>query len=393
MSESIQLMMKDTVVLEFDFDNAVYDVKCENLLPFDLRNRIQQVGELPYPATKYEVTQMMLKQRKNYEAVIWFLSNRVLPITRENAKKVYALFNYEQVQGEIAKAKIAIACRALSLQDNYWLRTASSQTSWNEVNLRNRSLSEAVAQVSLHGTSFTLTNKKEEATRTPELTGQGSYAKAWVREPDGLYLYKRGSNGVMESKIEVMVSNLLDNCNVDHLKYEAAESNGEYVCKCKCMTDSTVSILSGMDFDAYCNRLGINSREEALRIDPDGIYRMWIVDYLISNRDRHGLNWGFFYNCDTMEILGCHPLYDHNNSFDIAFMQDKNAEYLYDNRMTMREAAEIALRKVDFHFYRGFTREDFLTERQYKSFTERASELGISVIPEGSSRNPELMTI
>lgn len=59
-----------------------------------------------------------------------------------------------------------------------------------------------------------------------------------------------------------------------------------------------------------------------MRIDADSIYKVFIIDYLISNRDRHGGNWGFFYNCNTMEILGCHPLFDHNNAFDRALMQD-----------------------------------------------------------------------
>ena len=90
-----------------------------------------------------------------------------------------------------------------------------------------------------------------------------------------------------------MVSNLLDNCNVKHLKYEAGVSNDEYVCKCKCMTDDTISILSGMDFDMYYNHHDMNARAEALKVDLESIYKMWIVDYLISNRDRHVLNWGF----------------------------------------------------------------------------------------------------
>lgn len=41
---------------------------------------------------------------------------------------------------------------------------------------------------------------------------------------------------------------------------------------------------------------------------------MWIVDFLISNRDRHGQNWGFYYDTETMEILGCRPLFDHYQS-------------------------------------------------------------------------------
>lgn len=66
---------------------------------------------------------------------------------------------------------------------------------------------------------------------------------------------------------------------------------------------------------------------------------MFIVDYLVSNRDRHGMNWGFYYNCDTMKILSCHPLYDHNNSF-----------------------------------------EDFLVESHYESFKKRAETLGLNVL-------------
>lgn len=178
MAANIQLMLKDTVVMEINFDEVLYDVKKPELLPFELRWCIQDIGEVRSNLSKYEVTQMLVKQRKNYDAIIGYLANRVLPITRENAKKVYNLFNFEQVQGEPAKARIAIICRALSLQDNFGLRVDNSSAAWDSVNLRKISLSEAVAQVSLHGTSFTLTNKKEEAMRTPELTGQGSYAKA-----------------------------------------------------------------------------------------------------------------------------------------------------------------------------------------------------------------------
>ena len=385
MSRNLLLMMKNEQVMKINLDTAMYEVIDERLVPFTLQGKIREPLPEKNSYSKYEMTQMLIIQRKNYDAFLSFLSSRVLPITRANAKKIYGLFGFEQLQSESSKAKIAIVCRALSLQDNYWIKMEGDSTKWEDVCLRHVSLSEAVAQVSLHGSSLTLTNKKEEAMRTPELTGQGAYAKAWVREPDGLYLYKKGANGVMESKIEVMVSNLLDNCNVDHLKYEAGESNGEYICKCKCMTDDTISILSGMDFDTWCNIRGLDSRKEALKIDPESIYKMWIVDYLISNRDRHGLNWGFFYNCDTQEILGCHPLYDHNNSFDIPLMQNKDAEYLYDSSMTMKQAAMKAMENVDFHFYREPVRSDFLTDRQYQSYMDRARDIGIKVVPKSSS--------
>lgn len=290
------------------------------------------------------------------------------------------MFGFAQSQDEFSRARIALVCRALSLQDNYWLKLEDDTVVWKDVCLRNVHLNEAIAQVSLRGTAFSIQNKKEEALRCPELSGQGAYAKAWLREEDGLYLHKTGSKGVMESKIEVMVSRLLDNCNVRHLEYTASEAFDGYTCKCKCMTDDKISILLGMDFDGYCNRLDKDPRREAIRIDSDLIYKMMIVDYLIANPDRHGMNWGFFYDCDTMEVLGCHPLYDHNNSFDIDYIRDPDVRYLYDESKSMRDWAKYAMSKVDFHFFREPVRDDFLTERQFKEFSRRASEIGVRVV-------------
>lgn len=375
------LMMKDIPVMRINTDTATYEVLDEKHLPFIMQGTIRPVPSFASVKTQYDDTQRQIAIHHNYDVLQRFLASRILPITRENAKKVYNALGLTQLQDDRSKVLVSLCCRALSLQDNYWVKMSDDSVPWDKVDLRKNHLSEAIAQVSLHGSSLTLRDRKSEMMHTPELTGQGAYAKAWFELDQGLCLLKRGANGVTEAKIEVMVSDLLDNCNVDHLHYFGSESNGEYVCACKCMTTDKISILSGIDFDAYCNHHGINSREEAIRIDAEAIYKMWIVDYLISNRDRHGMNWGFFYDCDSMEIIGCHPLYDHNNAFDIPLMQDDDATYLYDDSRTMKQAAEYAMSKVDFHFYREFVREDFLTQRQYDSFTRRAKQLGIKVIP------------
>lgn len=112
------------------------------------------------------------------------------------------------------------------------------------------------------------------------------------------------------------------------------------------------------------------------RIDRESIYKMWIVDFLISNRDRHGQNWGFFYDMDTMKILGCHPLFDHNKAFEKEYMKDLDAPYQF-GEMTIRQAALKAMGEVDFRFTAPVTREDFITERQYLSFKKRAGCLGL----------------
>lgn len=191
-------------------------------------------------------------------------------------------------------------------------------------------------------------------------------------------LYKLGANGSTESRIEVMCSNLLDKMNVEHVHYEAGQDEDQYVCMCPCMTTEREAVLTGMEFISYCNVNGIDADARMMEIDGESIYKMWIVDFLISNRDRHGQNWGFYYDTETMAILGCHPLFDHNNAFDIDFMRDMDAPYQF-GEMTIRQAAKKAMEKVDFHFTAPITRADFITDRQYQSFCKRAKCLGLKM--------------
>lgn len=115
------------------------------------------------------------------------------------------------------------------------------------------------------------------------------------------------------------------------------------------------------------------------KIDKDNLYKMWIVDYLICNRDRHRQNYGFYYRPDTMEIIGMHPLFDHNNAFDLEYMKDREAAYQF-RGLSIREAAKYAIGRVDLHFELPFFQSDFLTERQYKEFMWRAKDLGIKTV-------------
>jgi len=146
-------------------------------------------------------------------------------------------------------------------------------------------------------------------------------------------------------------------------------------------TDSRV-MVSGMDFITYCNVNGLDYEKEAATIDGDGFYKMWIVDYLISNRDRHGLNWGFYCNSDSNQLEQCHPLYDHNNAFDLEWMQNPDVPYQF-GEMSIRQAAKYAMTKVNLHFTDTIGREDFITDRQFQSFSKRVKELNIPTIVNG----------
>lgn len=374
--KAFTIMMKDTEVMRVDFDVLQYEVLSEKYLPYPIRGKLQKIPAPNTIRTAYDMTQSILAARKNEEAVVSWLAGRVLLLSRANAKWIYNLFRFEQVSTAEQHVKIALVCRAVSVLDPYWLKfDDDGEISWDSVDVRKNPLNEVVAQVALHGKSLTL----QGSPVTPELTTNGAYAKAWRRHEDSsLWLYKLGNGGNTESRIEVMCSNLLDKMNVEHVHYEAGQDEDKYVCMCPCMTTESKAILTGMEFISYCNVNGIDPDTRMFEIDGESIYKMWIVDFLISNRDRHGQNWGFFYDTETMEILECHPLFDHNNAFDIDFMRNMDAPYQF-GEMTIRQAAVKAMEKVDFHFTAPITREDFITDRQYQSFRKRAECLGLEM--------------
>lgn len=363
------LMCGDIKVMEIDVTKGVYNVLNNKLLPYPLKNVIVPVGN--------NRRSIALSIANNYNAFISFLSNRVLALSRSNAKKILNILNLEQTQSDVERAKAAIFCKAVSVVDNYWLCSKGTEK-WCDYDIRRVSLNSIVAQIALHGSSLTLNGKD---IRTPELTTHGAYAKCWKRESGDLWLYKRGDKGSdYESKVEVCVSKILDKTNLKHVVYEDATSMGKYCCRCRCMSDDNRSILSGVDFYAYCSRIGTDFNRESHRIDPEMMYGMHIIDYLISNVDRHGGNWGFYYDSNTTDILCCHPLFDHNNAFDKENMKvlDGGSCKFFSGK-TMLDTARFSLNKCGFKFTEKISRADFMNETQYRSFKRRAKALGISV--------------
>lgn len=343
------LMSKDKEVLKYDIDTGKFEILDNKLMPYQLKNCIIEKDD-------------RISFIQNYNSIIRFLSSRILPLDRENAKKILNALGYEQTQEPSYKAKIAENCRAVSLQDTYWVKSDKESISWKDVDIMQNHLNKVLMQVALKGDSLTITGK----CHTPELTTNGAYAKCWKRENKDLYLYKKGKNG--ESRIEVEVSNILDKTNVPHVKYLAVD---RMTCKCKCMTTKNLSILPAMDFIGYCNRLGLNYKQEYLKIDKENLYKMFIIDYLISNSDRHGLNYGFYYDNNTMEIISFHPLFDHNNAFDRTLMQIDVDSLVYDKRMD--ELAKYAYQRCNFKI--DVDKSDFLTESHYKSFMRKLKEI------------------
>ncbi|MBR3645517.1 MAG: hypothetical protein IKN54_03795, partial [Lachnospiraceae bacterium] len=355
------LKLEDKTILKFDLNNNYYEILFPDLLPLSLRDNLVDTTNVSDINVWFN----------NKNLIAQFFNNRTLSVRRENAKYIMNQLGIRQDNDFETKLKAMILCKGLSVTDNYWI-TQNENEKWKDVNLSENPLHETLQQIALFGKSLTITGE----VRSPELTGQGAYAKAWYRENGELYLFKASSKGGDESKREVLASNILDCFNVPHVKYELAEKDGMVLCKCKNMNYKHSSIVDSVEFDIWTTRKGLNFYEEVKKIDSELFYKTIVVDYLISNSDRHSGNWGFFMDNRTGKIVCMHPLFDHNNAFDPNFMNDPSGGIcqLIPGK-NQKEAALYAIKHCDFFCIRPITESMFYDKKMYESFMSRACEL------------------
>lgn len=268
-----------------------------------------------------------LRHLKNTEDIIeiiqsldmWLLL-RHIPLSRKNAKWLLNKLNFTQGSDKLTTIK----CRGLTVTDGYWLKIKTSDT-WDGLNLFDNSFVEVLDEIALNGRSSNKRFTLQGELKTPEYTTDGTYAKCWVRESDGIYLYKTG-DGYREVEAEVVSSLLANKLNIPHVQYTFAERLNIKCCKCKVMSNKDRSIVPYNDVATLYSMLNsktINTIYDIEKVVKFGngniteMYNMLLFDAVIANIDRHGKNWGFYQNNDTGVLQGLHPLFDHNCSIHI----------------------------------------------------------------------------
>lgn len=376
--ENTYLMLGDTPVMLINVDDSVYEELEPSLVPFALRGTIKKY--VPRNAeTKEEIEKELSRKNKitdfNKESFTNYLADRILHISKSNYKKIVNTLGYSQKQNPKVRAGIAVSCHAASMSDNYWLKPVNSDLQWKDVDLKNNSLSEAITLVALHGKSVTIQGRPH----TGELTNLGTTATGWRREAGETYLYKKNVQGGHNAATEINVSNILDCFNVPHAIYEHAEDEyDKNMCKCKNLCTKELNMVDATDVMLYGKRKYGDEYKYILDIDKENIYKMCIIDYLISNSDRHSGNWGFYMSSKTGNLLCCHPLFDHNYAFDREDMiaVDGGPSKVFDGK-SKKEVAEFAIKNCNLKCIAPVKRDMFYNKEEYESFMSRAVELGL----------------
>ena len=296
------LMNGDRPVLTFDFDDMYIHVENNIYLPYMLKDFIRD--------TSLSTRDDIKKSMRDISCVKDFLSGRVLSLSRENAKAILNSSNLPQSLKTEERLKIVIACRALNMEDNFWLKKEGEDISYSEVDLRKHRLSEKSYDIAILG--HTITATAEEL--IPDLTANGMFPKFWRRSGAFVELWKTDKAGGINSRSEVMASKYIREAGGCVVDYRLENTKDYTFSVSKCMTDSSHSLIHAQDVIDWCIHTGQNFMEFISNGFSEEFANMCVADYVLANTDRHSENWGFMVDNGNNSISGFAPLYDLNQS-------------------------------------------------------------------------------
>lgn len=324
------LMLKDIEVLYFNLEEFIIKPLRDELLPLCLRGKTYSNSN-------------MKDILNSVQLVKSYLSRRVLSLSRTNAKQIYTLFQIPQLDDIDTRVKICIHCKGVSIQDSYWIKEDNSTEKFSDVNIRKNKFTEIV-DIALNGVNPSVTVNSI----CPELTTHGIFRKAWIRQDGDLYLLKSDKHSQnINTRMEVLASKILgcfDN-KIDCIEYTGRLRNtieGKlYVNKCRNFVDEKYSFVEAWEIIEYCKTIGqdfvdyLGYSKEAASIG--------VLDFIVSNTDRHTQNYGFMMDNNTGKIVKLAPLFDFNCAL-ISDVFDKNVSdtlsQMFNNEMTIRQVAD-----------------------------------------------------
>lgn len=241
-----------------------------------------------------------------YDNIGDFLDARKAPKHRKHIAELLKKYGCESTENFLR------ITHALSLNDTFWVKEPESSLSWDEVSLYRNEFDELVSNAAFDGviSSTTLSST------SPEFGTDGAYAKCWQRENDTVYLYKSGSDTYeIEPLSEFLASQVADILCQNSVGYDLTFYHGRLASKCKLFTNEQFGLVK-------MSALPVSNRRNPAALlkfaeqhgSEDLMRRMFVLDALILNIDRHLGNVGFLFDNDTMRITGMAPIYDNNRS-------------------------------------------------------------------------------
>ncbi len=147
--------------------------------------------------------------------------------------------------------------------------------------------------------------------------------KRWKIIDGERFLVKGGGEGYCQEPFnELFASKAMDLLGIPYVEYGLMQE-GEWTCSvCRGMVDGNTELVpaaramlsSKMPEDSSCYDHYVSvCREHSIDIVGD-LDMMLVLDFLISNRDRHFNNFGIIRDAETLEWISAAPIYDSGSS-------------------------------------------------------------------------------
>ncbi len=249
-----------------------------------------------------------------------FITNRRAPKHRENMERLLRESGCNTLRGFLD------ITHALSLVDTFWVRPVHSELTWEKVSLYTHPFNEVIARTAFEGGL----HGRQLSTTSPEYGTDGSFAKCWIRENGQIRMLKRGSSGAanagLEPYSEYYAAQIIKQFTDEFVSYDLRTVNSRICSVCDIFTSETYGYLPFTSIDPGNSTIKSVLNKAYEYGLQDKFRRMFVIDAVIVNEDRHKNNFGFLVENDTQAIVDMAPLFDHNISLLPYAMEDDFAD-------------------------------------------------------------------
>lgn len=307
-----------------------------NRKEYDLLNRDVVIAKFSVDTVYDSITidEQMVKLPQWFGDLDTFILNRRAPKQRENIEELLRLSGCDTVTGFLDIS------HALSLVDTFWVKPADSGLCWEEVSLYTHPFNEVIAKTAFEGGL----HGRQLSTTSPEYGTDGSFAKCWIREGDKIRLLKRGSSGAcnagLEPYSEYYAGQIIERFTNEYVSYDLRTHGGRICSVCDIFTSEDYGFLPYAAVDTGNSTVASVLRTMVSLGLEEEAKRMFVIDALILNEDRHKNNFGFIVDNRTQEIQGMAPLFDHNISL-LPYAMERDGDFSYDGKYFRKKGPEI----------------------------------------------------
>ncbi len=287
-------------------------------LVFDNDGNVNSISE------KYDKSLMPLSaQRDKYNLKQW-LKDRAIPKTRDGLSHLLATNNVRSSE------VFLLDNLGLSLNDCYWLKPFNSELTWGDVNLFENDFAPSEYLSEMNTDSL-----NQRLNLSPNSSLQGELKKKWFINETGKRIMVKGNYGEncqqsLNEEFATLV-NTMQGSHFPFVSYTVRPYSFEDVSQAFCcfsknfITSDKEEFIPAWEVFNYtryekhkgtynqflenCESLGLDSKEVASFLS----YQI-LLDYIISNTDRHLNNFGVIRDTETLKLIRMCPIYDCGNS-------------------------------------------------------------------------------